>query len=265
MGSASATLAYDISEPATIAVQVAVAGTAARESLTATLDGVDVGVEPVEGSGDVAGGRNHLVTAGPGHLVLAYTMEHDRPAAVPAPTLLDRIVWTRPSRYCPADRLAGYASRFRDGDDLTTVRRIVAEVRDSLVYDGTASGPTTDAVDTLLAGRGVCRDYAHLCVALCRGVGVPARVVAVYAPGLDPMDFHLVAETAVDGAWLVWDATRLAPRPTLIRVATGRDAADVAFGAVLTGTATLTELTIMAIADGQLPLDDHEAPYSLPG
>jgi transglutaminase-like putative cysteine protease len=127
------------------------------------------------------------------------------------------------------------------------------------VYDGTASGPTTDAIDTLLAGRGVCRDYAHLTAVLCRAVGVPARVAAVYAPGLDPMDFHLVVETALADEWLVWDATRLAPRQSLIRVATGRDAADVAFGTVLSGTAELVDMAITAVADGDLPTDDHEA------
>jgi transglutaminase-like putative cysteine protease len=265
MRAATTTLVYDVTEPATIAVQVAVAGPAAGESLTATLDGALLDVTAVEGTGDVHGGRTHLVSGGPGRLVLAYWMEQDRPATVPAPTMLDRLVLTRPSRYCPADRLAGYAARFGGGSDLATVQRIVAEVHGSLVYDATASVSTTDAVDTLLAGRGVCRDYAHLTVALCRALGVPARVVAVYAPGLDPMDFHLVAETAVDGAWLLWDATRLAPRATLTRVSTGRDAADVAFGAVLSGGATLSELTVTAVTDGQLPPDDHETPFATSG
>jgi transglutaminase-like putative cysteine protease len=265
MRAATATLVYDITEPATIAVQVAVAGATSHESLSARLDGEDVAVDPVEGSGDALSGRTYLVAGAPGHLVLHYTVLQERPAALPAPTMLDRVVATRPSRYCPSDRMAGYAARFRGDDDLATVRRIVAEVNQSLIYDGSASVTTTDAVDTLLTGRGVCRDYAHLTVALCRAVGVPARVVAVYAPGLDPMDFHLVAETAVEGAWLLWDATRLAPRPTLIRVATGRDAADVAFGAVLTGAATLTELTITATTDSDLPFDDHQTPYAWPG
>ncbi|MGN9907450.1 transglutaminase-like domain-containing protein [Phytohabitans sp. LJ34] len=67
-----------------------------------------------------------------------------------------------------------------------------------------ASGPTTDAADMLLAGQGVCRDYAHLVATLCRAIGVPARVAAVYAAGLDPMGFHLVTETALDGRWWVW-------------------------------------------------------------
>jgi transglutaminase-like putative cysteine protease len=198
-------------------------------------------------------------------LVVTYTRNGVSPAtrAIP-PTVFDRIVAMRPSRYCPSDRLGGYAARYRRADELATVRAIVADVHDSLVYDATATSPTTDAIDTLLAGRGVCRDYAHLTAVLCRAVDVPARVAAVYAPGLDPMDFHLVVETAVADEWLVWDSTRLAPRQSLIRVATGRDAADVALGTVLSGTAELVEMAITAVADGDLPTDDHEMLVRLP-
>lgn len=257
------TLTYEITDPAVIALQVAVARPGG-ESVTALLDGAAVAVTEVAGSGGPLGGRTHLVSCGAGRLVVAYTMSGTPPTTRPAPpTVLDRIVATRPSRYCPSDRLGGYAARFRREDEIATVRAIVADVHHSLVYDTTATGPTTDAIDTLLTGRGVCRDYAHLTVALCRAVGVPARVVAVYAPGLDPMDFHLVAEAAPDDDWLVWDATRLAPRQSLLRVATGRDAADVAFGTVLSGTAELVEMTITAVADGDLPTDDHEAPVAL--
>ena len=98
-----------------------------------------------------------------------------------------------------------------------------------LNYVPGSSDPIDGAADTLLAGAGVCRDYAHLVVALLRAVFVPARLVSVYAPGLYPMDFHAVAEAFVDGQWRVVDATLLAPRQSLVRIATGRDAADTAF------------------------------------
>jgi transglutaminase-like putative cysteine protease len=261
----NARLTYDIAAPAVIAVQIAAAGRADGEALVATLDGTPVAITEVAGSGGPLGGRTHLVTCGRGQLVVTYTRNGPSPATGSVvPTDLDRIVAMRPSRYCPSDRLGGYAARYRRADDLATVRAIVADVHHSLLYDATATGPTTDAIDTLLAGRGVCRDYAHLTAALCRAVDVPARVAAVYAPGLDPMDFHLVAETAPADEWLVWDATRLAPRQSLIRVATGRDAADVAFGTVLSGTAQLVDLAITAVADGDLPTDDHEALVRLP-
>jgi transglutaminase-like putative cysteine protease len=260
----AATLIYDIAAPAVIALQITVAGRPDGETLAATLDGAPVGVTEVAGSGGPLGGRTHLVACGRGQLVVNYTRNGPSPATPPdRPTDLDRIVATRPSRYCPSDRLGGYAARYRDTDELATVRAIVGDVHRSMVYDATASGPTTDAIDTLLAGRGVCRDYAHLTAVLCRAVDIPARVAAVYAPGLDPMDYHLVVETALADQWLVWDATRLAPRQSLVRVATGRDAADVALGTVLSGRAELVHLSITAVADGDLPTDGHEAPVWL--
>lgn len=108
----------------------------------------------------------------------------------------------------------------------------------------------------------MCRDYAHLCVALLRGLGIPARLVAVYAPGLAPMDFHAVAEAWIGDAWRVVDATTLAPRSTLVRIATGRDAADTAFLTVVSGRADLVDVEVTAVAD-LLPADDLDVPVSI--
>ena len=85
---------------------------------------------------------------------------------------------------------------------------------------------------------------------------MPARLVSVYAPGLTPMDFHAVAEAVVDGAWRVVDATLLAPRPALLRIATGRDAADTAFLSNYGGDVELLELAVSAWTQGDLPADD---------
>ena len=106
---------------------------------------------------------------------------------------------------------------------------------------------STGRPDTLLAGCGVCRDYAHLVVALLRAVNVPTRLVSVYAPGLYPMDFHAVAEAFVDGRWRVVDATLLAPRQTLVRITTGRDAADTAFLDNHKGAITLNNMEVTAV------------------
>jgi hypothetical protein len=69
------------------------------------------------------------------------------------------------------------------------------------------------------------------------------------------MDFHAVCEAHVDGMWCVVDATALAPRTSLVRIATGRDAADTAFMTIVSGYAELTEMTVTAVAD-VLPHDD---------
>ena len=98
-----------------------------------------------------------------------------------------------------------------------------------VAYIPGSSRPIDGAVATLLSREGVCRDFAHLVIALLRACDTPARLVSVYAPGLQPMDFHAVAEAYIDGRWLVADATALAPRSSMVRIATGRDAADTAF------------------------------------
>ena len=125
-----------------------------------------------------------------------------------------------------------------------------------LSYVPGSSGPTDGSVDTLLLRQGVCRDYAHLVIALLRALDVPARLTAVYAPGLAPMDFHAVAEALVDEQWRVVDATLLAPRRSLVRIATGRDAADTAFLSAYEGRADLLEMEVRASIDGDLPSDD---------
>ena len=107
------------------------------------------------------------------------------------------------------------------------------------------------------------RMATNLGIVLCRALGVPARFAAVYAPGLDPMDFHAVFEAWHDGAWWAYDATNLVPRQTLVRVATGRDAADTSFATVTSGIATLIGLRVTATSDGALPADTHDVPLGL--
>jgi transglutaminase-like putative cysteine protease len=103
---------------------------------------------------------------------------------------------------------------------------------------------------------GTCRDFAHLGIALCRATGVPARFAAVYAPGLYPMDFHAVFEARENGHWYVYDSTGLAPRSSLVRIVTGRDAADAAFAATTRGSAELTGMEVSATVAGSLPAED---------
>ncbi|MDG4770398.1 transglutaminase family protein [Solwaraspora sp. WMMD792] len=262
-------LSYRVEAAATLVLQVTAYRPAPPPRLVAgTADGDDVAVTEIDGSW-ADGGRQHLVRAPVGDLTISYraTMP-PRPApaaAGSAVSQLERITYTRPSRYCPSDRMAGFATARFAGyrSDADGVRAICDYVHSRTSYTAGASGPGTDAAETLLSGAGVCRDYAHLTVALCRAVDIPARVVAVYAPGLAPMDFHLVAEAAVGDRWYVWDATRLAPRPSMVRIATGRDAADVAFATTLDGVSELTGMSVFAVAPGDLPVDDHEALVTL--
>ncbi len=146
-------------------------------------------------------------------------------------TLAARVIpFLWPSRYCEADRFRSFvAAEFGDlrGGDL--VLEIVNWVQAHLSYVSGWSDVTTTAADTFIARQGVCRDYAHLTAALIRAADIPARLVSVYAPGLILPDFHAVVEVWLDEAWHLVDATRLAPVETMIRIAAGRDATDIAF------------------------------------
>lgn len=245
-----------------LSVAVAQGPTLDDEALVVTLDGEALPVREVV---DDHGTRLHLADAvRPGRLAVAYDATvADRAATVPV-TDVDAVRYARPSRYCESDRLTGFAtSEFRDLTGLPLVEAVSSWVGQRVAYVSGSSRATDGAVATLLARQGVCRDFAHLVIALLRACDVPARLVSVYAPGLQPMDFHAVAEALVDGRWLVVDATCLAPRSALLRIATGRDAADTAF-LTTTGTSVeLTSLEVLATTDGALPDDDLARPEQL--
>jgi transglutaminase-like putative cysteine protease len=221
----SALLEIDVGVPTRLAIQIAVADHDAHEATRITLDGTELTWEELPG---LHGGRIWLIDSPPGALEIAYRAEVLKTPSAPSVEVDDELIYLRPSRYCESDRLAGFAARqFRHIDQPRDILAAVSSwVGTQLDYIPGSSGPTDGAVDTLLAGKGVCRDYAHLVVALLRALEIPARVAAVYAPGLDPMDFHAVAEALIDNAWYVVDGTLLAPRESLVRIATGRDAAD---------------------------------------
>lgn len=230
-------------------------GAALRESLTITRDGEPLTAAEVVIPGE---GRSHVLTVRPGRVLVEYRATLNGRAAPPEVTPADRLIYRRPSRYAESDQLVAVAHAEFAG--ITAARDLLAAVSSwvgtQLSYVPGSSGPTDGAVHTLLRRQGVCRDYAHLVVALLRALDVPARMAAVYAPGLEPMDFHAVAEALVDGCWCVVDATLLAPRASLVRIATGRDAADTAFLSIYGGAATLAGIEVMAVLDGELPGDD---------
>jgi transglutaminase-like putative cysteine protease len=252
----SSRIVLDVTEPADLIFAIAVSDQyyRGREDFTATLDGAPVTYRVVP---DAHGTRLHRLSSGVGRLEVTYTASIVGEASPASATETDLIVYTRPSRYAESDSLGPTANAEFAGitDAAELLHSVSSWVGTRLFYVSGSSLPTDGAVRTLLARQGVCRDYAHLCVALLRGLGIPARHVAVYAPGLYPMDFHAVAEAHIDGAWRVVDATTLAPRQTLLRIATGRDAADAAFLTVASGRADLLELEVSAIAD-VLPNDD---------
>ncbi|WP_375384833.1 transglutaminase family protein [uncultured Microbacterium sp.] len=179
---------------------------------------------------DQSGSRLHRLTGEAGLLEVRYEATVEGVATTTRTSDLEAITYLRPSRYCQSDEVFSQARRqFRGlhGDDL--ISAVTEFVSTSVTYTPGLSLGTDSAVTTLMTGQGVCRDYAHVVIALLRAMDMPARYAACFAPGLQPMDFHAVAEAYHDGAWYVIDATRLADRRSLVRIATGRDASDCAF------------------------------------
>lgn len=149
--------------------------------------------------------------------------------------------FVRASRYAPSDRLERFVDREFGGlDGGRKVMAILEWIGRHVDYRAGISDAATTAVDTLVDRAGVCRDFTHLVIGLCRAANIPARAVSAYAWRLEPPDLHAIAEVYLGGRWRLVDATGLAPIDGLVRVATGRDAADIAFMTIF-GRAALVE------------------------
>jgi len=141
------------------------------------------------------------------------------------------------SRYCQADRMHSFVvDKF---DHLKGGKKIVAMcdwIADNFEYVPGASNATTTALDTFVERRGICRDFAHVMICFARASTIPARYVSCYAPGVNPPDFHAVAEVFLSdptnpagGAWYIVDPTGMAQADKTAKIGIGRDAADVSF------------------------------------
>lgn len=141
-----------------------------------------------------------------------------------------RVGYLFSSRYCESDQLGRMAWQKFGG--LATPFARASAVADwihaNITYVTGSTEVGTSAVSILVQRAGVCRDFAHLGVALCRALNLPARYATGYACGLRPPDMHAWFEVAIGEHWVAFDATRLAPIRGLVRVAQGRDAADTA-------------------------------------
>ncbi|UOG92770.1 MAG: transglutaminase family protein [Candidatus Thiothrix sulfatifontis] len=165
--------------------------------------------------------------------------------------------YLNPSRYCESDRLSSFA--FKEFGQLPTgyarVQGIADWVYHNIDYIPGSTDALSSACDVLIQRAGVCRDFAHLSIAFCRAIGIPARYVAGYAPELQPPDFHGFFEAYLGGKWYLFDATKLAPVSGFVRIGTGRDAADASF-ATLVGQATMDSMVVSAVtASGESLID----------
>lgn len=253
----SSHLEIDVTAPAHLVFSVALTShyADADETLTFTVDGRPVEAEELM---DSEGTRLHQIRRSPtGLLVVDYNAEVRGPANPKADQPIDRIIHTRPSRYCDSDRLRNVGRGLFSGmQGPELFDAVTGWVREHVAYVPGSSRVVDGALETYLSRQGVCRDFAHLVITFLRGLDVPARMASVYAPGLQPMDFHAVAEAWWDGKWHALDATGLAPREPMMRIATGRDASDIAFLTTLAGRTRLQKMVVTATTDGDLPTED---------
>ncbi len=165
----------------------------------------------------------------------------DVPIDYPGRLPLSILTYMLPSRYCESDRCTVQAwdlfGKFPNRAD--QVREVCRWVDATLAYTPGATDSRTSGWDAWQLKKGVCRDYTHLAIAMCRALNIPARYVGCYAVGLDPMDFHACFEAWLGGEWYLFDPTDSIPPEHIAVIARGRDAADAAlttiFGRVSAG------------------------------
>ncbi len=226
---------------------------------------------------DPATGNRYLrLTAMPGPLSVRYktTVDLDHYFALPAEVSEVAVArvpahvlgYIYPSRYCQSDRLHKFATR-EFGQRLqgySRVQGIRDWVLERTLFSSNTSNSQTSALDTLLEQTGVCRDFAHLMIALCRAINIPARFATGIDygadPALGPTDFHAYVEAYLGNRWYMFDPSGTAIPMGFVRFGTGRDAADVAFATIfgpVQSAAPIIHIEAVPGGDGQLRLPHH--------
>jgi transglutaminase-like putative cysteine protease len=166
----------------------------------------------------------------------------------------DVLHYVTPTRYCESDELGADAQALFGNltPGLQRVQAISDWVQNNITYRIGSSNASTSATDVFARRTGVCRDFAHLSITFCKALNIPARMVSGYAIFPDPPpDFHAVFEAYVGGRWVMFDPTGMTPIEHVVRIATGRDAKDVAFATIF-GPARMTSMFPDAMLLGDL-------------
>jgi transglutaminase-like putative cysteine protease len=147
----------------------------------------------------------------------------------------ETLMYLLPSRYCESDRLGDLAWELfgETAPGWERVQAISTWVHQHITFGYQYARPTKTAWDAYVEGQGVCRDFSHLGVALCRAMNIPSRYCTGYLSDIEnpitgPMDFSGWFEVFLDGRWITVDPRNHRPRKGRILIARGRDAADVA-------------------------------------
>jgi transglutaminase-like putative cysteine protease len=160
-----------------------------------------------------------------------------------------------PSRYCQSDRLGRLAMKMFGAIEQPYQQAVAISdwIFENIDYLSGTTNAETSAFDTVTQRAGVCRDFAHLGIAFCRALSIPARYFAGYACTLQPPDFHACFEACIGNRWFIFDPTRRAALNGLVRIATGHDAADASVATIF-GQMTLTGISVSCESDDFAPL-----------
>ena len=141
-------------------------------------------------------------------------------------------------RYCQSDKLQKLANKEFGKIDNTYLKVLAISewIYNNVEYLSGSTDSGTSALDTIYERAGVCRDFAHLGIALCRALSIPARYFTCYAHQLNYPDFHACFEAYIGGNWILFDPAKLVPVNGLIKIANGRDAADASFASIFGST-----------------------------
>lgn len=208
-------------------------------------------IEPHIHVDPLTGNRYMRLRAEPGPLTVSYQATVDlvhhwadpaQLAEVPVHRLPPEVMgYIYPSRYCQSDRLIRLATREFGAmwQGHSRVQAIRDWVLSHVAFTSNSSNSSTSAVNTVIERAGICRDFAHLMIALCRAINIPARFVTGTDYGADPVlgppDFHAYVEVYLGDRWYIFDPSGTAIPMGLVRLGTGRDAADVAFATIFGG------------------------------
>jgi len=169
----------------------------------------------------------------------------------------DIIPYLFPSRYCQSDKFEKLAWREFGGieNDFAKVSAISEWIYNHVEYLVGMTNSSTSAHETLIERHGICRDFAHLGITLCRALSIPARYFTGYAYLLNPPDFHACFEAYIGGEWIFFDPTKLVPVNGLVKIANGRDAADASIASIF-GNAFCSKISV-----GCMSIDLEFKPY----
>lgn len=234
----SASLNYRLSEPVDLMLQIEAANGGGQHVEDASLDlGEPNHISRVPAAGGIC---EPVWLRAEGSLRARYRarVAVDRPdtdlaslAEVPLHRLpAEAVPYLNESRYCPSNKFHAFVDRrFGELDGGAKIAAMRDWIESRFTNVAGTSTIDTGALDSFVERRGVCRDYAHVMIALARSAHIPARMASVYALGVEPQDFHAVAEVYLSGDWHMVDATGMTRPSECARICVGRDAADIAF------------------------------------